>query len=93
MRWQLLGNSRILRPIISNDINKSQGINEFGMLKIIKLNTKMGGTKFAGSASKYINMLVKAKLQVINTKIRTRKQKIWMDNKQKKTFKAKKTKH
>ena len=40
-----------IKPIISNDINKSQGINEFEMFKIIKLNTKIGGTKFAGSAS------------------------------------------
>ena len=40
-----------IKPIISNDINKSQGINEFEMFKIIKLNTKIGETKFAGSAS------------------------------------------
>ena len=41
-----------IKPIISNDINQSQGTNEFEMFEIIKLNTKIGGTKFAGSASK-----------------------------------------
>ena len=32
-------------------VSKSLVIIEFGMFKIIKLNTKVGETKFAGSAS------------------------------------------